>query len=101
MPETVEKMHVLVAEQERCIKELMEKDQASSDDVNRISFHIGFLFGVSAALSRVDVVGMTVNDKEQIIAAIGYATGGIKKEAEEGLERCKNGDMQTTESIFH
>ena len=45
MPETVEKMHVLVAEQERFIKELMAKDQASSDDVNRISFHIGFLFG--------------------------------------------------------
>ena len=53
MPETVEKMHVLVAEQERFIKELMAKDQASIDDVNRISFHIGFLFGVSAALSRV------------------------------------------------
>ena len=46
MPETVEKMHVLVAEQERFIKELMAKDQASSDDVNRISFHIGFLFVV-------------------------------------------------------
>ena len=99
MPETVEKMHVLVAEQERFIKELMAKDQAGNDDVNRISFHIGFLFGVSAALSRVDVAGMTVSDKEKIIASIEYATGSIKKEAEEALEWHKRGAMQTAESL--
>lgn len=101
MPEAVEKMHVLVAEQERFIKELMAKDQASCDDVNRISFHIGFLFGVSAALSRVNVEGMAVSEKEQIIASIEYATGSIKKEAEEELESRKRGVMQTAESLCH
>ncbi|MEN3760276.1 hypothetical protein [Aeromonas veronii] len=101
MPETAEKMYVLVAEQERSIKELIAKEQVSNDDANQISFHIGFLFGVSVALSKVEIVGMTVNDKEQIIAAIGYATGSIKKEAEETLARCKKGDMRTTYSLYH
>lgn len=101
MQETVEKMHVLVAEQEQFIKALIAKDQVSSDDVNRISFHLGFLFGVSAALRRVDVVEMTVSDKEQIIASIEYATDSIKKEANEDLERRKRGAMQTAEILRH
>ena len=101
MPETVEKMHMLVAEQERCIKELMEQDQASSDDVNLLSFHLGILFGVSATLRRVDVVEMTVSDKEQIIASIEYATDSIKKDAYEDLERRKRGAMQTAEILCH
>ena len=85
MSETVEKVHVLVAEQELIIKALMAKEQVSSDEMNRISFHLGFLYGVSGALRRVDVVGMTVSDKEQIIAAVKYAAESIKKEATDGL----------------
>lgn len=101
MQETVEKIHVLVAEQERLIRTLIAKDQVSSDDVNLLSFHLGVLFGVSATLRRVDVVQMTVSDKEQIIASIEYATESIKKEAYEDLERRKRGVMQTAEILRH
>ena len=89
MSETVEKVHVLVAEQEQIIKALMAKDQVSSDELNRISFHLGFLYGVSGALRRVDVVGMTVSDKEQIIASVKYAAESIKKEAADSV--CRHG----------
>lgn len=89
MSEAVEKIHVLVAEQEQSIKSLMAKEQVSSDELNRISFHLGFLYGVSGALRRVDVVGMTVSDKEQIIASVKYAAESIKKEAADGI--CRHG----------
>lgn len=101
MQKTVEKIHVLVAEQEQLIRALIAKDQVNSDDVNRLSFHLGILFGVSATLRRVDVVEMTVSDKEQIIASIEYATDSIKKEAHEDLERRKRGAMQTSEILCH